>query len=50
MRSISHSEVDEWTGNECLKVPKLRNEPNHWKQHLEINRYTELDDVWRYSV
>ena len=26
---ISHSEVGEWTGDECKKVPKLRNEPNH---------------------
>ena len=27
--SCSHSEVDEWTGDECQKVPKLRNEPNN---------------------
>jgi hypothetical protein len=43
---ISHSEVDEWTGDKCYKVPKLRNEPNHEKEHLKISKYTKFEDVY----
>jgi hypothetical protein len=44
-KQISHSEVDEKTADECEKVPKLRNEPNH-KKYLKISKYTRFEDAY----